>query len=175
MSKQVKLVLPILILFICCKNKKTEPVTKHENKSQNLEQQFMFIVSDTLVYGKNLARIFKYNRNYEKNESSLIAVIIENELEDGTTKIDTFSDGLKTPFFGISRYQTGKQKIKIKVEEKMMRTKELPNDSMTLKIKDIYYYYEFDVFIKDKGYKSELNEVLSKQMEIEYAKNPISN
>ena len=156
----------ILILTISCKNIET----KSENSNIG---QFRFIISDTLAYGKNLARISEYNRNLKEKESSVIAVIIENELENGTTKIDTFSDGLKTPFFGISKYQTGKHKIKIKVEEKMMRTKKLPNDSLSLEITDIYYTYEFDVFVKDSGYKSELNEMLSKQMDIEYIENPI--
>jgi len=153
---------------IGCKNK--ESVS--ENKNAEIGQ-FRFIISDTLAYGKNLARISEYNRHFKENESSVIAVIIENELEDGTTKIDTFSDGLKTPFFGISKYQTGKHKIEIKVEEKMMRTKTLPNDSMSLEIKDIYYTYEFDVFVMDKEYKSELNIFLRKQMTKEYSENPI--
>jgi len=157
-----------LILTFSCKDKET----KSKNENSNIGQ-FKFIISDTLAYGKNLARVSEYNRILKENESSVIAVIIENELEDGSTKIDTFSDGLKTPFFGISKYQTGKHKIEIKIEEKMMRTKKLPNDSLSLEIKDIYYTYKFDVFIKDKEYKSELNEMLSKQMDIEYNENPI--
>ncbi|MEP5936316.1 MAG: hypothetical protein ABJ218_14450 [Winogradskyella arenosi] len=167
-NRRITLIFSILILTISCKNKET----KSENKNLNIGQ-FGFIISDTLAYGKNLARISEYTRKLKENESSVIAVIIENELEDGSTKIDTFSDGLKTPFFGISKYQTGKHKIEIKVEEKMMRTKKLPNDSLSLEIKDIYYTYEFDVFIKDKDYISELNEKLSKQMDIEYDENPI--
>jgi len=55
----------------------------------------------------------------------------------------------------------------------MMKTKKLPNDSLSLEIKDIYYTYEFNVYVKDDGYKSELNEMLSKQMDIEYNENPI--
>ncbi|MFD1014651.1 hypothetical protein [Winogradskyella rapida] len=165
-NRRITLIFSILILTISCKNKET----KYENKNIG---QFKFIISDTLAYGKNLARISEYNRKLKENESSVIAVIIENELEDRSTKIDTFSDGLKTPFFGISKYQTGKHKIEIKVEEKMMRTKKLPNDSLSLEIKDIYYTYEFDVFIKDKDYIPELNEKLSKQMDIEYNENPI--
>ncbi|GAL65118.1 hypothetical protein [Algibacter lectus] len=165
---RITLIFSIIILTISCKNKEV----KSENKNSNIGQ-FRFIISDTLAYGKNLARISEYNRKLKENESSVIAVIIENELEDGSTKIDTFSDGLKTPFFGISKYQTGKHKIEIKVEEKMMRTKKLPNDSLSLEIKDIYYTYKFHVFIKDKVYISELNEILSKQMDIEYNENPI--
>lgn len=168
MRNRFKLIFPILILIICCKNKEVES----ENSNSNIGH-FRFIISDTLAYGKNLARVSEYNRNFKENESSVIAVIIENELEDGTTKTDTFSDGLKTPFFGISRYKTGKHRIEIKVEEKMMRTKNLPNDSMSLEIKDIYYTYEFNVFVMDKEYKSELNEILKKQMDIEYKENPI--
>ena len=155
----------ILISIVSCKNQ--------ENKVETTNiGHFKFIISDTLTYGMNLARISEYSRELKENERSVITVIIKNELEKGNTKIDTFSDGLKTPFFGINRYQTGKQKIEIKVEEKMMRTKKLPNDSLSLEIKDIYYTYEFDVFIKGKGYKSKLNEMLSKQMEIEYKENP---
>jgi hypothetical protein len=168
MRNRFLLIFPILILIISCKNKDVQS----ENENSNIGQ-FGFIISDTLAYGKNLARISEYNRNLKENESSVIAVIIENELENGTTKIDTFSDGLKTPFFGISRYQTGKNKIKFKVEEKMMRTKSLSNDSMSLDIKDIYYTFEFDVFIKGNEYKSELNDILKDQMEIEYKENPI--
>ncbi|PNW25531.1 hypothetical protein [Formosa algae] len=168
MRNRFTLIFSILIISISCKNKET----KSENENSKIPQ-FRFIISDTLAYGKNLARISEYNRNLKENESSVIAVIIENELENGSTKIDTFSDGLKTPFFGISKYQTGKHKIEIKVEEKMMRTKKLPNDSLSLEIKDIYYTYEFDVFVKDNEYKSELNEMLSKQMDIEYNENPI--
>ncbi|PNW25016.1 hypothetical protein [Formosa algae] len=168
MRNRFTLIFSILILSISCKNKEA----KSENENSKIPQ-FRFIISDTLAYGKNLARISEYNRILKENESSVIAVIIENKLENGSTKIDTFSDGLKTPFFGISKYQTGKHKIEIKVEEKMMRTKKLPNDSLSLEIKDIYYTYEFDVFVKDKEYKSELNEMLNKQMDIEYNKNPI--
>lgn len=168
MRNRITFILSILIFIIGCKN--DESVS--ENKNAEIGQ-FRFIISDTLAHGKNLARISEYNRNLKENETSLISVIIQNELENGTSKIDTFSDGLHTPFFGISKYQTGKQKIEIKVVEKMIRTKSLPNDSMSLEIKDIYYTYDFDVFVMDKEYKSELNELLRKQMDIEYSENPI--
>ena len=168
MKNRILYILTILILIVGCKEK--EPVS--ENKDSEIGQ-FKFIISDTLAYGKNLARIAEYHRNLKENESTLIAVIIKNELEDGTTKIDTFSDGLKTPFFGISKYQTGKHKIEIKIEEKILRTITLPNDSMSLEIKDIYYTYEFDVFVMDKKYKSKLNELLIRQMDMEYSKNSI--
>lgn len=147
-----------MILSISCKNEEM----KVENKNI---ATFKFLISDTLAYGRNLARISEYKRDYKENQSSVIAVIIKN---------DTFSDGLKTPFFGIGVFQTGKQQIEVKVEEKVMTDKKLSNDSMILEINDIYYTYVFDVFVKEKGYKSELNSFLSKQMEIEYAEHPIT-
>ena len=152
----------ILISIVSCKNQET----KVENTNIG---HFKFLVSDTLAYGKNLARISEYKRNFKENESSLIAVFVTNESVNGNIKIDTFSDGLQTPFFGISRFRTGKQQIEVKVEEKIMTTKKLPNDSLSLEVKDIYYTYKFDVFVKEKGYKSELNDILRKQMDIEYA------
>jgi hypothetical protein len=156
-----------MILSISCKNEEM----KVENKNI---ATFKFLISDTLAYGRNLARISEYKRDYKENQSSVIAVIIKNEFPDGTIKNDTFSDGLKTPFFGIGVFQTGKQQIEVKVEEKVMTDKKLSNDSMILEINDIYYTYVFDVFVKEKGYKSELNSFLSKQMEIEYAEHPIT-
>ena len=98
---------------------------------------------------------------------------MENEMEDGSIRSDTFSDGLTTPFFWISRFKTGKQKIELKIEEKIMTTKEIANDSFSLEIKDIYYTYSFDVFVGEKEYKSILNERLKEQMDKEYAENPI--
>lgn len=160
------LIFPILLIIFSC-NSKVSDVQK-ENVAK-----FKFIISDSLAYGANLARVSEYKRNLKENETSLIAVIIENELENGSTKIDTFSDGLKTPFFGISRYQTGNQKIQIKVEEKIIRTKSFPNDSMALEIKNVYYTYGFNVFVKNKGLDSKINEILSKQMNTEYKENPI--
>lgn len=156
-----------MILFISCKNKEV----KIEKKNI---ASFKFLISDTLAYGRNLARISEYKRDYKENQSSVIAVIIKNEYPNGTIKIDTFSDGLKTPFFGIGIFQTGKQQIEVKVEEKMMTDKKLSNDSMILEINNIYYTYVFDVFVKGNGYKSELNSVLNKQMEIEYAEHTIT-
>ena len=168
MKNRIIFILSVLIFIAGCKEKKTVSESKNSEIGQ-----FRFVISDTLAYGKNLARIAEYNRELKENETTLISVIIENELEDGTTKIDTFSDGLKTPFFGISKYKTGKHEIEIKIEEKMMRTKSPPNDSISLEIKDIYYTYDFNVFVMDKEYESELNEILKKQMKIEYNQNPI--
>lgn len=168
MKNQIIFILTILIFTISCKIEKSEP----KNEKSKIGN-FSFIISDTLAYGKNLARISKYNRNLKENETALISIIIENELEDGSMKIDTFSDGLKTPFFGISKYTKGKHKIEIKVEEKLLQSKSLPNDSMYLEIKDIYYTYVFDVFVMDKEYKSEINEILQKQMKSAYIKNPM--
>ena len=162
MKNLILTILSILTLGCGTKESSTEP--------ENL-RHFKFIIADTLQLGANLARVAEYNREIKENERAFIAVIIENELKNGAKQIDTFSDGLKTPFFVISRYKIGKQKLKIKVEEKMTRTKKLPNDSFNLEIKDIYYTYEFNVFVKDKDYKSELNDILSKQMDIEYAEN----
>jgi len=156
----------ISALFFSCKKEDTK-VTNSDST------HFKFLIADTLTSGNNLARISEYNRELKENEETFIAVIIKNELEDGTTKIDTFSDGLKTPFFGISRYRVGEQKIQIKVEEKMVKTKELTNDSTMTEIKDIYYSYEFDVYVEEAGYKSELNDFLRKEMDKAYAEDPI--
>lgn len=160
------LIFIILISVLSCKTEETK--VSNSNISH-----FKFIIPDTLANGMNLARITEYKREFKGDQSSVIAVIIENEMEDGSVKVDTFSDGLKTPFFGISRFKTGKQVIELKVEEKMMTTKKLPNDSLSIEIKDFYYSYTFDVFVSKKGYKSKLNKLLKEQMEKEYAENPI--
>lgn len=156
------LIIIILTAFLSCKNDKAPAVKKNLG-------YFEFIISDTLAFGKNLARISKYERDFSDNQNSLITVLVKNEMTDGTTRVDTFSDGSKTPFFGISSFQVGKQKIEVKIEEKMMTTNGSSGDSLILEVKDIYYTYIFDIFVEEKGYKSELNEILSKQMDIEYA------
>ncbi|WP_179008383.1 hypothetical protein [Winogradskyella forsetii] len=168
MKKRFLLKYSIVFLIISCNNNGT----KSENQNSKIAK-FRFIISDTLAYGVNLARIFEYNRDFKENQSSVISVIMKNEMKDGSIRSDTFSDGLTTPFFWISRFKTGKQKIELKIEEKIMTTKEIANDSFSLEIKDIYYTYSFDVFVGDKGYKSILNERLKEQMDKEYAENPI--
>jgi len=113
MRNRLTLIFSILILTISCKDKET----KSENKNSNIAQ-FRFIISDTLAHGKNLARISEYNKNLKENESSVIAVIIENELENGSTKIDTFSDGLKTLFSELVNIKLEIIKLKLRLRRK---------------------------------------------------------
>ncbi|MBC3760024.1 hypothetical protein H7U19_16550 [Hyunsoonleella sp. SJ7] len=158
--KNLLILLCLLILSSC---KEGNKVPKKNDK-----EIFNFVLSDTIAIGRNLARINEYSRVLNNNQEPFISVIVKNENEDGTKIIDTFSDGLRNPFFGISRYSVGNHKIEFTIEEKIATKTEIDNDSMELSIQDIYHHFDFNVYVKGNGYESPLNEILRKKMDEEY-------
>lgn len=123
-----------------------------KNGNVNLEPStyFELEIPDTLKIGKNAARIKNYVTNYNNRNSNLLSVIIENEYSETETRKDTFGDGTLKPFFGISIYRKGNQKIKGKILEKILTVKEENDSISTLTIMEHYKYFEKDVYVWDK-------------------------
>lgn len=115
---------------------------------------FELEISDTLRIGQNAARIKNYVTNYNNREANLLSVIIDNEYSETKTKKDTFGDGTLKPFFGISIYRKGKQKIKGKIQEKVLTKTKVSNDLYTLTIFEHYKYFEKEVYVWEKETKT---------------------
>jgi len=128
---------------------------------------FKLNIPDTIKIGKNLARVENYITNFNNNELNLLTVIIENQYSEFEFKKDTFSDGTLKPFFGIYGYKTGRQKIKGKLEEKIVTSK----DSSTMTISHHYKYFEKEVYVWDKEKYSESGMRIRNEMEKEYKNN----
>ena len=144
---------------------------KYYEKNGNLKLEpstfFELDIPDTLRIGKNLARVKNYVTNFNNGESNLLTVIIDNQYSEIEFKKDTFSDGTLKPFFGIYGYQVGKQKIKGKLEEKIMTRQ----DSSTLTINHHYKYFEKEVYVWNKDKYSNSGLRIKNQMKEEYKNN----
>jgi hypothetical protein len=112
-------------------------------------------IPDTIVIGKNIAFVKNYVSDFNNADERYLSVIIENRYSDNTIKKDTFSDGTLKPFFGIFGYKTGKQIVKGKIEEKILKTEQINKDSSSLTITDHYKYFEKEVFVSDSKEISE--------------------
>lgn len=154
------------LLLISCKKEKESSLTELNNKND----RFSFVLTDTIGVGRNFARIQEYSRDLEQNQIPFISVYVKNEKEDGTITIDTFSDGLTNPFFGITRYSLGDNKVEFTVEEKIATKTKIGTDSAKLDIDVVLHNYDYDVFVKGNGFKSPLNTLLRKAMKEDYKK-----
>jgi hypothetical protein len=115
---------------------------------------FKFKIPDTLIVGPNLLETNEYYSD-KKGDTKFLSILIDNKKSETETIKDTFRNGeIKNgkikPWFGIYAYKKGKMKIKGRIEEKILKTKLLPNDSAQLEVIDIYKFFEKDVFIKEK-------------------------
>lgn len=124
---------------------------------------FEIEISDTLRIGKNAARI-NYVTNFNNREENLLSVIIENEYSESERKTDTFGDGTLKPYFGVSIYKTGKQKIKGKIQEKVLTITKDSDDLWTLETAEHYKYFEKDVYVWDKENETEIGKKLREEM-----------
>lgn len=111
---------------------------------------FEIEISDTLRIGKNAARVKNYVTNFNNREANLLLVIIDNEYSEKEIRKDTFGDGTLKPFFGVSILKTGKQKIKGKIQEKILTKTKDSTDLYTLTIAEHYKYFEKEVYVWDK-------------------------
>lgn len=146
----------------------------HKNQSYYYDQNgnikiepstfFELEISDTLRIGKNAARIKNYVTNFNNREGNLLSVIIENEYSESERKTDTFGDGTLKPFFGISIYKTGRQKIKGKIQEKVLTKTKDSDDLWTLTIAEHYKYFEKEVYVWDKESETETGKKLREEM-----------
>lgn len=91
---------------------------------------------------------------------------MDNQYEDSLIKKDTFSNGTLKPFFGINGFKTGKQKVKLMIEEQVLETKSKEKDSF-LEIMKVRHEYEFIITVVEKKYTSKLEKELLKKMKEE--------
>ena len=117
---------------------------------------FNFKIPDTLKLGKNLINNNEYY-TYEKGSGNYhyVSIIIDNEYSKNKIKKDTFlnkiiKSGKNNPWFGIYAYKKGRMKIKGKIEETFLITKQNSKDSEEIKIFIENKYFEKEVFIIDK-------------------------
>ena len=130
---------------------------------------FEIEISDTLKLGKNAARIKNYITNFNNSERNLLSVILENKKSENEIRKDTFSDGTLTPYFGITTYKLGKQKIKVKIEEKIVTKTKDSSGLYNLTIADHYKYFEKEVYVQEM--ETELGKRLREEMITEYKNN----
>lgn len=115
---------------------------------------FKFKIPDTLIVGTNLLEANEYYSD-KKGDTKYLSILIDNKKSETEIIKDTFRSGeIKNgkikPWFGIYAYKKGKMKIKGRIEEKILETKLLPNDSSILKVTDLYRFFEKEVFVKEK-------------------------
>lgn len=110
---------------------------------------FELEISDTLIIGKNGARIKNYVTHYNNRERNFITVIVDNKYSESETRKDTFGDGTFTPFFGITTSKLGKQKIIGKIQEKVVTVVKDSMHSEYLEIMEHYKYFEKEVYVSD--------------------------
>ena len=158
----------LLTIFYSCKQEQKESIEFNKasgnNKVENKNDLFEFLIPDTISLGKHIARISKYKRLLKQEKEYLLTVIVENQYENSEIKKDTFSDGTLNPFFGIYGYKLGHQKIILTVEEKILE-ENLEGDDLPLIIKNVYYDYTIELIVVDGNYVSELEKDLYMQMD----------
>jgi hypothetical protein len=119
---------------------------------------FELALPDSLILGKNIGFIKNYVSGIKNADKRYLSVIIKNTYEDALVKSDTFSDGSLHPYFGINGFQTGKQLVQGKIEEKILKTDRINEDSTSLIIMDNYKYFEKEFIVTDKEKISTLSE-----------------
>lgn len=132
---------------------------------------FEIEISDTLRIGKNAARIKNYVTNFNNRAANLVSVIIDNKYSETEIKRDTFGYGTLKPFFGVSIYKTGKQKIRGKIQEEILTKTKNSDDLYTLTIVEHYKYFEKEVYVWDKEEETELGKKLREDMMIDLKNN----
>ncbi len=122
-----------------------------KNGNIKIEQSTFFEleISDTLIIGKNAARIKNYVTNYNNRKRNFITVIVDNEYSKSEIRKDTFGDGTFTPYFGIMTSKLGKHKIKGKIQEKVVTVGKDNNDIEYLEIMEHYKYFEKEVYVSN--------------------------
>ena len=110
---------------------------------------FEILIPDTLILGRNAGRLKKYENRLKPNDTSLLSVILVNQKLNSEIRVDTFPAMTRTPYFGISIYNKGKQKIKGKILEKVLTKVKYTKDSFELVIKNNYKYFEKEVYVVD--------------------------
>ncbi|TYB75867.1 toxin-antitoxin system YwqK family antitoxin [Bizionia myxarmorum] len=154
--------------FLTIKDSLYKNQSYYFNKNGNIKLEpstfFEIEISDTLRIGKNAARIKNYVTNFNNREANLLSVIIDNENSDNEIKRDTFGNGTLKPFFGVTIYKSGKQKIKGKILEKILTKTKESEDLYNLIIEDHYKYFEIDVFVRDQEKETRLGQKLREEM-----------
>ncbi|MFL0354768.1 toxin-antitoxin system YwqK family antitoxin [Xanthomarina sp. GH4-25] len=154
--------------FIIVKDSLYKNQSYYYDKNGNIKIEpstfFELEISDTLRIGKNAGRIKNYVTNFNNREANLLSVIIDNENSEKEIKKDTFGNGTLKPFFGVTIFKTGKQKIKGKILEKVLTKTKEDNDLYRLTIVEHYKYFEKEVYVWDKEKETELGKKLREEM-----------
>jgi len=126
---------------------------------------FVLQIPDTIQIGKNIAHINNYISNANDFDVRYLKVIIENRYSDTEKRIDTFTNGSSSPFFGIYADKIGWKIVEGMIEEKTIKTDTINMDSLSLTIVDQYRYFKKEVYVSDNGKKSELSIKLRSEFE----------
>ncbi|WP_375587430.1 toxin-antitoxin system YwqK family antitoxin [Flagellimonas aurea] len=122
---------------------------RYGNLDQNKSNFFELEIPDTIIIGKNIARVKSYVADSTNIERRLITVIVENKYSDNQIKKDTFSDGTLRPYFGVYGPKKGEHLIKGIIEDKTILSDEFVKDSSKLVIVNNYKIFEKNVYVTD--------------------------
>jgi len=122
---------------------------RYGNLELNKSNFFELEIPDTIILGKNIARVKSYVADTSKIEERFLTVIVENEYSDSKIKKDTFSDGTLQPYFGVYGPKKGKHLIKGIIEDKTILSDELVKDSAKIVIVNHYKIFEKNVYVTE--------------------------
>ena len=134
---------------------------------EELSTYFELDIPDTIIVGRNIAKVKDYSRNFN-NDKTLLTVIVYNQYSENEIRKDTFSDGTMLPFFGVYGNKPGKQLIKGELIETILSYNA---DSTTIKMLDHYKYFEKDIYVWEEKSYSTSGLRIARQMEEDYKEN----